>query len=761
MEVKEAQILEILEWAEDHHLQAEQEEPQEHSKMKKIIFILLTLVFLAGFATAVVNEPNLIKYGTINSNGDLTTTNTPITNVNIIGFVCANNDCSSTSGALFSGQTLNTGSSSSITLQYPTTLQDLGYGIFVYKDGYIPYEVKVTYNGNGNAPTATDYLTRKEICFSELSNVQVTNSSSEIIVKADVKSPLSHAGPLNLVPNQIKDQYTVNVQVELQVSGATSKTETKTINLEFSEEKEVEFTIPANPGIYDIKLQSSTNDQKCLASQSDEETKQYTIAQLPVIICSSNAQCNDNNASTSDICVNPGTPQSYCQKTPILPIACSTNAQCSDGNPLTYDQCNNPGTPQSSCTNTPIACASNADCGLDSFIGNPFCSSNIVKKLFASYQCNNPGQLNAQCVTNQVNQTVQTCPDFCANGQCQAFACTSNSQCGSVSESQPFCQSGNIYKNVTSPICNNPSTSNAQCSSSSQNVLVQTCNNGCSVGACLPPTQTNQTLSLIIISPENKTYSTNLILVNLSTVNATLVKYSINGGANVTYNAPVLVSFSNGSNILTAFASNSQNLLSKFVVFSVSIQNQTNVTDTTPPASVTNLTLTGKSETFLKWSWINPQDPDFSKVIVYLDGINVLNTTSNMYTATNLLPDSTHTITLNTIDINGNINNTAVSNTATTDKHVSPGGNGGGNNGGGNGGSSNKGKKLLFPTDYDPNARNATSTYYDFESQNITLQNPKRNSQININWKFWLFILFFLCLLLILLIIILAAVKRN
>ena len=763
--------------------------------MRKIIlsFLILSLL-LISLASATVTQTNVMKYGILQSGGTLTTTETGITEVNILGFVCSASDCSSTSGTLFSGNVLNTGSSSQISLQFPTQLQDQGYGLFFYKNGYIPYEVKSTFSGSGAAPTGTRYLAKAEVCKPILKNLRVSNSSSEIIVKADVDSPISHAGPLNLIPNSIKDQYLVNVKVDLEVTGAANTSETKTINLEFSESKEAEFRIPANPGIYNIKLQSSTNDEKCLSSQSDEESQEYTISQPPIIQCSSDSQCNDNNPltydscqnpgtsqsqcihtpiacnansdcndnnqSTTDICNNPGTQQSYCENTPTPTIACSTDAQCSDGNPLTYDQCIAPGTENSECKNTPIACASNSDCGTSGFFGNKFCSVNIVKQLFITYTCNNPGQLNAQCISGSQNQTLQTCSDFCSNGQCQTFQCTQNSDCFSilnlVAESLPFCKSGDVYKEVATPVCNNPATPNAQCTSNTQEVLVESCNFGCNNGQCLQ--NPVQPISLEIISPENKTYNTTEILVNIQTTNATLVKYSINGGANITYISPLTLTFPEGANILVATASNSQNALSKSVSFSVNTTGNQTSQDTTPPGTVTNLILIDKGTSFLKWSWMNPGDSDFKNAIVYLNGVNVVNTSSNMYFASGLNSNTTYTITLYTQDINGNINTTGISNTAITDADS----NNGGGNGGGSGGGSSGGKKKTqqFP-DLTPIELKAPPVFYeDFGSLNLS-SNKQQSTQIKIDWKLFLWILLLLSLLLLIIIVVVLLIKAS
>jgi len=92
--------------------------------------------------------------------------------------------------------------------------------------------------------------------------------------------------------------------------------------------------------------------------------------------------------------------------------------------------------------------------------------------------------------------------------------------------------------------------------------------------------------------------------------------------------------------------------------------------DLTAPASVTNLNLISKSDTWLYWNWSNPSDIDFNISIIYLDGINIVNTSNNFYNATGLSSSTNYTITVHTIDHSGNINTADVNDTQTTDAFV-------------------------------------------------------------------------------------------
>ena len=90
------------------------------------------------------------------------------------------------------------------------------------------------------------------------------------------------------------------------------------------------------------------------------------------------------------------------------------------------------------------------------------------------------------------------------------------------------------------------------------------------------------------------------------------------------------------------------------------------IADSTPPAGITNLANQSRDTTWIYWNWTNPTDADFSQAIVYVNGSNLANTSSNYYNATGLNPNTNYTIAINTKDNTGNINNTNVSSTSST-----------------------------------------------------------------------------------------------
>ncbi len=88
--------------------------------------------------------------------------------------------------------------------------------------------------------------------------------------------------------------------------------------------------------------------------------------------------------------------------------------------------------------------------------------------------------------------------------------------------------------------------------------------------------------------------------------------------------------------------------------------------DHTPPSTVTDLKESGSGTSWIRWTWKNPGDPDFSHVLIYLDGVFIRDTSNAFYNATGLVGGTVHTISIETVDASGNINPALVSDSATT-----------------------------------------------------------------------------------------------
>jgi hypothetical protein len=156
-------------------------------------------------------------------------------------------------------------------------------------------------------------------------------------------------------------------------------------------------------------------------------------------------------------------------------------------------------------------CLTASDCGSDGFIGDNFCSSGDVYRIFKTFSC-----LSNKCSSSQSNRLISDCLNGCSNGQCISQLpqcsdgidndgdrlvdypadlgctsttdndeynappqCTQDRDCGTVSTVR-MCVGLNVIDRVTTPKC----LSNS-CSSLVNDNIVQRCDYQCSGGACV------------------------------------------------------------------------------------------------------------------------------------------------------------------------------------------------------------------------------------------------------------------------------------
>jgi len=179
----------------------------------------------------------------------------------------------------------------------------------------------------------------------------------------------------------------------------------------------------------------------------------------------------------------------------------------------------------------------------------------------------------------------------------------------------------------------------------------------------VPPDTTPPIIT--ITSPTSITYTTTSISLTVSAdepIDTWL--YSLNSAPNVSFTTGDTITVSEGVNTLIVYANDSaDNWNSSSVSFTV---------DTTPPASVTAITNISYANTFINWTWTDPADSDFARVMVYIDGISVPDVLKGQqfYNATGFLFGTTHNISTHTVDTNGNINPAWKNHSAKTDWQI-------------------------------------------------------------------------------------------
>ena len=269
--------------------------------MKKILLsILLIFLFSITAVSAARTVDYVIREGLVDENSVLTTTTTPVTNFNVLGFTCLDSTCSNLGAQIFS---VNSGVSDSIQLTYPTTLQSqFGYAVYFYKDGYITWEQNPNWFGtDATDPQGpfTKYLGKKTSCAAPIDSFETVNviqPNIPIIITLDASldattyAAIQSSGPLDAIPAALADHYSVDTNVTLVIEddqGNVVFTQVQQITIPFSGSQRVEFTwVPAEIGEYLATATTDVTDGKCLTSQQQYVEKQiHVMDEVPQNVC--------------------------------------------------------------------------------------------------------------------------------------------------------------------------------------------------------------------------------------------------------------------------------------------------------------------------------------------------------------------------------------------------------------------------------------------------------------------------------------------
>lgn len=507
-----------------------------------LIFSLIVLSVLSfSFASATVNQVNTVYYGTIDDNGNLVKTTQAVDNFNVIGFVCNNYDCSSVDSSLWSGAVINSGSNNFVNLVYPTILEKAGYGLYFYKDGYIPYEVNATWAGEGTADPRDRYLTKAENCEVPILNLMVSHTGNKVRVNltldAKVSSPLQHAGPLNYVPSSISNLYSIDSKVDFRFIGPENVSITKSVNLPFSENRDVFAETTLAAGQYIIEVESNTVDAKCLNSISNLKSESIFIA--------------DNRTNATLPLVDLISPESktYNNKTILVNIY-SQNATSVfySWNGVNVSYTNPVYVTFNEGQNTIIAYAkNNVATAFEKVVFTVDTSNNNTNNSLPSLEIASPehkGYTNRTILVNLIstgaskvwfswkghNYTYTNPVLFTFDLGFNDFTAYASNSIGTVSSNVNFFIDPNLVCYTTLPY-------------------------------------------LKIESPKAQTYNNQNLLLNITYANATQVWYNINNGLNFSYSSSSDINVNEGSNTVYAYARNPCGISFDLVTFQVNLNN--------------------------------------------------------------------------------------------------------------------------------------------------------------------------------------------
>ncbi len=219
------------------------------------------------------------------------------------------------------------------------------------------------------------------------------------------------------------------------------------------------------------------SDNECFSSPFSDEQQ----VQVCAYGCN-NGQCtNQTLECTQDSDCPSG---KKCMNNKCVQIECNNNQECNDDNSSTEDICINAGNPNSYCVNNPIRCFYDSNCGTNGFLNQLFCKNNSVFDKYITYNCNNPGTEESSCSNSTEEKQIQVCANGCNNGQCmnetnQTTDCTQDADCHKDFYSKKYCDGEDLFNDFHDFSCQQ-----GKCIENTTAKIFEECKRGCSNRVC-------------------------------------------------------------------------------------------------------------------------------------------------------------------------------------------------------------------------------------------------------------------------------------
>ena len=273
---------------------AENQEVQQVDKMKNKILIgifAFLMIILSTVVYADVPVDYALREATVLDSGDISYSTNSITDVNAIGFVCADEDCNDVTGTLWNGEVQTSGNSDILQLVYPTDLPESGYyAVFFYKEGYIPYGIKAYWHGNSGVQSSTAYLSKKDVGRAPIDSFDVLNDvqpNVPLVMAIDSSldgstyAALSNSGYVGYRPSELEEYHSVETRISLKVYDDNDNVvyeDEQTVNIPYSGSERVEFTwTPEESGDYRVVATTFVTDSKFLTSEEQEVNSEFHV----------------------------------------------------------------------------------------------------------------------------------------------------------------------------------------------------------------------------------------------------------------------------------------------------------------------------------------------------------------------------------------------------------------------------------------------------------------------------------------------------
>jgi hypothetical protein len=158
--------------------------------------------------------------------------------------------------------------------------------------------------------------------------------------------------------------------------------------------------------------------------------------------------CKEGNvwdAYTEHYCENPGNPSAECLTLEEEKLKKMCSEECFNGECIG------------------IECYSASDCGVSSWVSEPYCEGNELYQNYKNYICLNPGTTFSKCLATNFKRLKESC-EVCDNGNCISVACNNDDDCGIDGFiGEPYYKGNTQYQKYRTYICLNPGTALSKC----------------------------------------------------------------------------------------------------------------------------------------------------------------------------------------------------------------------------------------------------------------------------------------------------------
>ncbi|HLC99311.1 MAG TPA: PKD domain-containing protein [Candidatus Nanoarchaeia archaeon] len=211
-----------------------------------------------------------------------------LNNVDVLGYPCNDASCSSlrlNSPLAGSG---NSGTSSILSLVFPTNLaSSYGYAVYYFRPGYAPQEYNADWSGTGSTTYSIPFNKIYE-CKSNITDLRVDNNNGLYSVTARARSAFSNSNNgVAYVPPAYNDYYSSVVDISIAVYDQLNNVvaqSTFTRNIFMDSNADVTLNLGSlASGNYTAVSRTDVNDNQCASDLQQQDSISFEVVAQPLL----------------------------------------------------------------------------------------------------------------------------------------------------------------------------------------------------------------------------------------------------------------------------------------------------------------------------------------------------------------------------------------------------------------------------------------------------------------------------------------------